>query len=227
MSKKKLLLTIIALPILIAFFLHFSALYAVAGNENCNASRDLNKEINKNTAWVLNEQSLCEYEITFALYDSPKQPETSGWIDAQTLIGSVTKKVGPGEKVYFKIEDSGKACGRQADLFEGSNVLKSPYYYNNLATSVYAIENCGTVPTPTPTTSLTNTPTPTPTSTPGLTSTPGPTNTPTSGPAATPTPVKSILGGFAPTGNTGFIYVIILLGATSLISGMILKKFGN
>jgi hypothetical protein len=225
-SKRRLLLTIITLPILIASFLQFSSVQAVAGNENCNASRDLNKGIDNNTAWVLNEQSLCEYEITFALYDSPKQPETSGWIAAQTLIGSVTKKVSPGEKVYFTIEDSGKACNRQADLFEGSNVLNPPYYYNNLATSVYTVGNCGTTPTPTPTTTLTNTPTPTSTSTPGLTSTPGPgpTNTPAPGPTATPTPVTSVIGGFAGTGNTGFIYVIILLGAVFLISGMILKK---
>ena len=126
--NKRFILTIITLPILIASFLQFSAVQVVAGNQDCNASRDLNKGIDKNTAWVLNEQSSCNYEITFALYDSPKQPETNGWIDAQTLIGSVTKKVNPGEKVYFTISDNGKACTRQADLFEGSNVLKPPYY---------------------------------------------------------------------------------------------------
>ena len=226
MSKKNLLLIIITLPILIASFLHFSAVQVVAGNENCNASRDLNKEIKGNTAWVLNEQSMCEYEITFALYDAPKQPETSGWIAAQTLIGSVTKRVSPGGKVYFTIEDSGEACNRQADLFEGSNVLTPPYYYNNLATSVYGVGNCGITSTPTPTITLTDTPTPAPTTTPGPTSTPGPANTPTPGPAAAaPTLATSVSGVFAGTGNTGFIYVLIFLGAISLISGMILAKF--
>jgi hypothetical protein len=222
-SKRRFLLTIITLPILIASFLQFSSAQIFAGNQDCSASRDLNKGIDKNTAWVLNEQSTCEYEITFALYDSPKQPETSGWIAAQTLIGSVTKKVSPGEKVYFTVPDTGKACARQADLFEGSNVLNPPFYYNNLATSVYTIGNCGTTPSPTPTTTLTNTPTPT--STP--TNTPGSTNTPAPGPTATPTPATSLTGGFAGTGNTGFIYVILIAGAAFLISGMILKKIGK
>lgn len=227
MSKEKLLLTIITLPILIAVFLQFSSTQIFAVNQDCNAARDLNKGIDKNTAWVFNDQSLCEYEITFALYDAPKKPETSGWIDAQILIGSVTKKVYPGEKVYFTVEDSGKACNRQADLFEGSNVLTPPYYYNNLATSVYGVGNCGVTPTPTVTPTSTPTATPTPTNTPAPTVTPGATNTPTPGATNTPTPVKEVLGGLAGTGNSGFIYLVILLGATSLISGMVLRKFGN
>ena len=227
MSKKNLLLTIITLPILIAVFLQFSATKIIAGSENCNAARDLNKGIDRNTAWVLNEQSNCEYEITFALYDAPKKPETGGWVDVQTLIGSVTKKVVPYEKVYFSLEDNGKACNRQADLFEGDNVLTPPYYYNNLATSVYGVGNCGVTPTPTPTSTPdpTATPTPGPTNTPGPTSTPGPANTPAPGPAATPTSAtSSVPGVFAGTGNTGFIYVLIILGAISLISGMVLAK---
>ena len=49
-------------------------------------------------------------------------------------------------------------------------------------------------PTPTPTNTLTSTPTPTPTNTPTLTPTPTPTNTPTSTPTPTPTTVVGPIG---------------------------------
>jgi len=234
MISRRFLLSFFTLPALIAAF--FSANYVsyVYAGDECVAYRDLDKSIDKNTAVVKNNSSSCEYELTLALYDSPQAPDTNGWIEAQTFIGSDTKRVIPGETVNFFVEDKGVACYRQADLFEGSNVKTPPIYENNLATAVYANNaTCVTppvTPTPTNTPTPTQTSTPTPTSTPGPTSTPtpGPTNTPTPGPTATPTPGKGeVLGTMAGTGNTSFIYAIILAGAVSLISGLILRKFNK
>ncbi len=236
-SKKGLFLTIITLPILIfALLASFVPVFA-HGTTQCSASRDLDKSINHNTATVENKSLAgCSYTVTLALYDSPDAPNTQGWIESQSLIGSVTKTLNPGDKMVFYVKDSGQACFRQADLFEGSKVLSTPNYTDNLATDVYS-RSCGVV-TPTPTPCLTNTPTPTvtptptptntPTPGPTATPTPGPTSTPTPGPTATPTPVQgTVASTLASTGNAAIIFAVIIAGAISLISGLILKKLGK
>lgn len=232
MLRKGFLLTIFTLPALITAF--FSANYvsmAYAGNE-CSAVLDLKRELNKNQATVVNNSTSCEYEVTLALYDSPQAQDTVGWIEAQILIGSDTKIVKPGETVNFFVEDTGKTCLRQSDLFEGHVVLQPPLYVSNLETAVYEVP-CPTptviktpTPTETPVPTATSTPIP-PTNTPGPTNTPapGPTSTPAPGPTATPTPGPQ--GVLAITGNTSFIYAVILAGAISVIAGLILKKFSK
>lgn len=231
-SKKYLFLTVITLPSLIIAFLFVNYTGTAYAGEECSAVLDLDKTISNNQATVKNNSDSCEYLITLALYDSPQAPDTNGWIEAQTFIGSDSETVKPGETVNFLVEDTGKSCFRQADLFEGNNIKTPPIYVNNLATAVYASNvTCVTPPvTPTNTPTPTQTPTPTPTNTPGPTETPtpGPTNTPTPGPTSTPTPGKGeVLGTMAGTGNTGFIYAVILAGAVSLISGLILRKFNK
>lgn len=232
MISRRFLLTFFTLPALITAF--FSANYVsdVYAGDECVAYRDLDKSIDGNTATVKNNSSTCEYELTLALYDSPQAQDTIGWIEAQVFIGKDTKTVLPGETVNFFVEDAGKECLRQVDLFQGHEIKQPPHYVNNLGTAVYDVP-CVTptvTPTPTNTPTPTQTPTPTPTNTPGPTETPtpGPTNTPTPGPTSTPTPGKGeVLGTMAGTGNTSFIYAIILAGAVSLISGLILRKFGK
>jgi hypothetical protein len=39
--------------------------------------------------------------------------------------------------------------------------------------------------------------------------------------------IQGVLGAFAGTGNASFIYAIILAGAVSLISGLILRKISK
>jgi hypothetical protein len=50
---------------------------------------------------------------------------------------------------------------------------------------------------------------------------------PTPSPTATPTPRPTVQGVLASTGNSAFIYAIIVTGSTSLIAGLILKKFSK
>lgn len=228
MISRRFLLTFFTLPALIAAF--FSANYVryVYAGDECVAYRDLDKSIDKNTAIVKNNSSSCEYELTLALYDSPQAQDTIGWIEAQIFVGKDTKNVPPGETVNFFVEDIGRECLKQADLFEGHEIKQPPHYLNNLATAVYGVVCVTPTITPTPT----NIPTPTPTATltpiPTETPTPGMTNTPTPEPTATPTPGKGeVLGALAPTGNTFFIYAVILSGAISVIAGLILRKFSK
>lgn len=235
MIRRKILLTIFTLPAFIFGFLSINKLTTVYSAtesvDECSAVLDLDRrKIGDNRFEVINNSSSCGYTLTLALYDSPQVPESNGWVEAQKLIGSDTQTIKPGETVEFFVKDAGKECFRQADLFEGSVALEVPLYISNLETSVYEV-SCITPAvtnalTPTPTLTPTPSPTiiPTPTSGPAPTNTPapGPTSTPAPGPTSTPTPAKGEV--LALTGNTASIYAVIIAGAISLISGLILKK---
>lgn len=236
MISRRFILAFFTLPALITAFMSTSYVGKVRAGDECSAVIELDKSIDRNRATVKNNSSSCEFVVTLALYDSPQEPETIGWILAQTLIGYDTETVKPGETVDFFVEDKGKTCMRQADLFVGSKVLTPPIYVNNLGTDIFRNEGtCVTptvintpTPTPTNTPTPTQTPTPTATSTPTSTPTPEATNTPTPGPTASPTPGPSTTQAvLASTGNTSFIYAVIISGAVSLISGLILRKFGK
>jgi hypothetical protein len=227
---KKLLYTAIALP-----FLSLGASFLLApiaeAYPSCDALTDLQGSVSQNQASVTNYSTNphCVYEATLAVYDSPKEPDTYGWIEAQTLIGSKTVKVAAGETVSITVEGDGPSCVRQSDLIRGSEVFTPPTYRMAMATDVYRTGNCsGPTPTctltPTPTPTVTETPTPTPTGT----LTPTPTNTP--GPTATPTPAPAVAAAstkLASTGNMVFVYGVILVGILSLIAGMVLRKFSK
>lgn len=260
-SKKNLFLTIITLPALIIAFLSISSVSIAHTHgecdrdcsNNCNASQDLDKSLEKNHATVTNfSTNSCEYEVTLALYDSTLQ----GALEDQVYINHVTKTVKPGETVDFLVEDTGKACYKQSDLFLGSEIKKPPYYENNLASNVYEVpcETPTVTPefTPTPTEVITTetptpteiinsgTPIPTESITPTETPTPvPPTETPGQGPTSTPGPGSSssssssspapavAAASLASTGDATLIYIIVLAGAISLISGLIMKKFNR
>ncbi len=96
--------------------------------------------------------------------------------------------------------------------------------------STYLAKNSSytcTACTPTPTPSVSVTPSVTPTVTP----TAGPTETPTPGPSATPTPGTQVgaasANNLASTGNALLIYGSLLAGAASLILGVILRKLNK
>ncbi len=217
MLGRKYLLIIFSLPFFAFGYLTASNVSSIYAGQKCDAVLDLDKSIDKNKATVKNNSASCDHEVTLALYDSPQNKDTFGWIEAQIFLGSDTKIVKSGETVNFFVEDIGVTCLRQADLFKGREIKIPPIYVNNLETAVYD------VPCATPT--IINTPTPTNIPTPTQTPTPGPTSTPTPEPTATPTPGESISQVvLASTGNISFIYAIILAGAISLVAGMILRK---
>jgi len=236
MSSFKILIKNIFVTIFLVAFFIAGLFNPASASMKCDAQRDLGRNLSKNSASVKNNSLMsCSYDVTLALYDSPKEPESFGWIESQSLIGFDTKRVEPGDSVDLFVEDSGQFCYKQADLFLGNHVLSVPIYVNNLATDVYGVP-CVTggptvTPTPTPN-NPTSTPEPTATPTPGPTNTPtpGPTNTPTPGPTNTPTPESGVVEGvraeanLAGTGNTGFIFSVIIAGAVALIAGMLLKK---
>jgi hypothetical protein len=158
------------------------------------------------------------------VYDSPKKENEYGWIEAQTLIGSKTVKVKPGETVEITVEGDKESCLNQSDLIRGSKVFTPPYYRNAMDVDVYSDSSCEVkeTPTPTPTVTPTATPTVTATPTPGVTATP----TPQPGSTATPTPQPTVQG-FAKTGNALMMYALVAAGAASLIAGVVLKKFSK
>jgi hypothetical protein len=147
----------------------------------------------------------------------------------QTIINSETIKVEPGKTEQFSVDGVGDSCRIQADLIRGDKkaILEPPFYINAMDAKIYEVP-CGGGEKPTPTPTATPTPAPTATPTPGpITTSTGPTATPTPGPTATPTPRPTVQGVLASTGNSAFIYAIILTGSTSLIAGLILKKFSK
>ena len=229
LNKKLIASTFFILPVFGAMF--FANAPVAYTSESCNADVELQGTVSHNHAKVTNysQNSSCVYDATLAVYDSPQEPDTYGWIDAQTLIGSKTVKVKPGETVEITVEGKGSSCLNQSDLIRGNKVFTPPYYFNAMATDVYKV-SCGALtPTPscTPTVSETPTPTPTGTLTPTPTTTPGPTATPTPGAGATPTPTSAVAGALASTGNLGFIYMLVTAGVLSLISGLVLRKFSK
>jgi len=155
MLSWKYLLAIFILPAFAFGYLTVSNVSSIYAGEKCDAVLDLDKSIDKNKATVKNNSALCDHEVTLALYDSPQNKDTFGWIEAQIFLGSDTKIVKSGETVNFFVEDIGVTCLRQADLFKGREIKIPPIYVNNLETAVYD------VPCATPT--IINTPTPTPT----------------------------------------------------------------
>lgn len=197
-------------------YLSTAAISHVYANPTCNAEVDLQGTVTRNEASVTNysQNSDCTYDATLAVYDSPQEPDTYGWIEAQKLIGSKTVSVKSGETVTLKVDGKGPSCWNQSDLIRGKDVWTPPVYRNAMDTDVYKVGTCETTPTPTCT--------PTPTTTPGPTATP----TPENGNTPTPTPTK-VQGSLAPTGTTGLIYILILAGVASLITGMVLKRFSK
>jgi len=97
---------------------------------------------------------------------------------------------------------------------------KGPYLAQNVS---YTCTAC--TPTPTPSVSVT------PSITPTVTPTAGPTETPTPGSSATPTPGTQVgaasANNLAGTGNALLIYGSLLAGAASLILGIILRKLSK
>jgi hypothetical protein len=233
----------------ISTLLTLTAAPVVSAHSDCNASVDLQGHVSGNSAQATNYSTnpSCTYDATLAVYDSPKTPETEGWIEAQTLIGSKTVSVPAGQTVDITVEGTGSSCWNQADLIRGKDVLTPPTYSNAVAVDVYAV-SCGS--------QISETPTPTPSCTPSVTETPTPTGeTPTPGQENTPTPTPGSSGGsssssnnssnssssnnsgggssspsvttLASTGNASSIYLIVLFGAAFLISGMVLKRFSK
>ena len=242
-SEKNFLLSIASLPIVLACYLFLSVTSINASNSDysnsdvCNIDVDLQGSVKANHGTVTNysKNSTCVYNATLAVYDSPREPQSAGWIEAQTLIGSKTVSVKSGETVDITVDGQGPSCFSQSDLVRGSEVVTPPYYWNAISVDVYKV-SCGGQVTPTPTftptptagASATPTPTMTPTPTPTETPTPGPSDTPTPTPTLTPTPVPGTVAGvLASTGNSGFVYLVIIAGAVFLISGLILKKFNK
>lgn len=238
--NKKSVFTFILPAILSVLFFVLSVKAAQAGqdynvsNQECKIEADLQGSVSQNSASVTNysQNPNCEYEATLALYNSPQQPGSPRWIDAQTLIGSKTVLVKAGETVNITVEGDSDGCWIQADLIRGRHVLEPPVYVNAMAVDVYSQECEGQVdsitsvmPSPTPTC------TPTPTNIPTPTTTPGATNTPTPDPTNTPTPavgkVQAAEATFAGTGNSALIYSVVLAGAASIIIGLILKRFSR
>jgi hypothetical protein len=201
----------------------------------CDMEKDLQGTVHQNHASVTNYSTnpSCSYDATLAIYDSPQEPNTFGWIDAQTLIDSQSVHVNAGQTVEITVSGTGASCWNQSDLVRTNEAWEKPYYTDAMATDVYKVGSCGgNIPTPTVTPESTCTPTPTltptvtPTAGPTNTPTPGPSATPTPGPAATPTPTERVLG-LAYTGNSLLIYGLVLIGGVSLILGLVFKKFSK
>lgn len=227
MNKK--VFTLPLLTLALGIFGLFGLASDVSAYPECNKLVDLQGKVSKNTAEVTNysKNPACVYDATLAIYDSPKEPNSANWIEAQTLLGSKSVKVNPGETVTLTVDANGSACWRQADLVRLSEAWEKPYYANAMDTDVYRVSCGGATPTPScsPTPTVTPTPTNTPTPTPTGTLTPTPTTTP--GPTATPTPTGTVAGVLAQTGNSVFIVMLLLAGIASLISGIVLKRFSK
>ena len=215
----------------------------------CGDPIKLYGSVNNNTASVSNYSTNpdCEYSATLAIYNIPNTPvfNSDGSVkdadvEDQIFINSNTVAVsGTAKNISISVDDTynGSSCWRQADLIPNySNItptpLVPPKYTNLLASQVY---NVCTTPTPSATPSATEIPTPGPTATP----TPGSSNNnSTSGSGSsggssgsssnsTPQQVAAATAVLASTGNALSIYAIVLGGAISLISGMVLRKAGK
>lgn len=151
MTNRKRFITVSAiLTGLIAALFVFRALTAHAWQEKrCQPEFDLQGSVNKNHATVTNYSihSECVYEATLALYDAPKKPNTPGWIEKQTLLGSKSVTVHASQVVDLEVVDTGKECWRQVDLIRGTGVLTPPYYADAMAAETYEVD-CGNVAPP-------------------------------------------------------------------------------
>ena len=197
-----------------------------------------------NTATVTNyattPNGACQYQAMLALYDSPTGGDqfAPNFLEAQKLINYTVIPVPEGATKTITVSGTGTSCWEQADVIFGYNseVLTplTPPYYSNRPAAVFNI--C-----------ITPTPSVVPSSTPTATLTPGPTATPTPGSSSgssngssnsgsgsgggsnsssnnSPQPMVQAM---AFTGNALMTYAVILTGAASLISGMILRKIGS
>lgn len=209
MFKKHYLIT---LPALITAFL-LTAGFAFVQNSYadkpaCNIETDLYGEFTgdhyRAFVWNNSENPDCVHNATLAMYEVP-QPEGSPlFVDTQRLIRHATQVVKPGEKYELILDSQTDACRIQIDLVRGDVLKEKPYYYNALGAKLIQLKDCGYVE------SVRATATPVPAK--------------GSVEAASTTMKKGVLAG---TGNTTVIYSIIIAGAISLISGMVLKKVGK
>jgi hypothetical protein len=149
--------------------------------QECNFEQNLTISLNRNTAVVKNNSDSCSFTFTLAAYDMPyAQDSHPEWISAQELLGYVSETLNPGDEKTLTVSDSNsKYCRVQTDLFRGTVVLEPPYYVNNLAAEIYALD-CPS-PTATPTPSASPMPTASPVATVAPTTTPTPTIPPAPG----------------------------------------------
>ncbi len=223
-SKKLIISSLLTLPLLGGIALA-NAPVASAYDDSCNLQSsltDLQGTVSRNHAKVTNYSNHCDYKATLVIYDSPKKQDEYGWLEAQTKIGSKTVNVEAGKTVEFSVDVDGPSCLNQSDLIRGGEdqIMNPPYYRMAMDADVYSDDSCEqkTTPTPTPTATVTPTPTNGPTATPTPGSSTSATATPTSQPG---------VSGFAGTGNSLMIYLLILSGAASLVTGMVLKRFSK
>lgn len=142
MNKTKLALTLAAVPVVAGAFLASAVLSPAFASKDCNIDVDLQGTVTKNEASVTNhsKNDACVYDATLAVYESPQEPETHGWIEAQKLIGSKTVSVKAGETVKLKVDGKGSSCWYQADLIRGKKVLTPPVYRTAIDVDVYKID---------------------------------------------------------------------------------------
>lgn len=152
LNKTKLSITLLTAPVVTGVFAASAILSPVAAEE-CNIDVDLQGSVTKNEATVTNhsKNDACVYDATLAVYESPKEPETTGWIEAQKLVGSKTVSVKAGETVNIKVEGKGSSCWYQSDLIRGNKVLETPYYRTAMDVDVYkTTDECKVVESKTP-----------------------------------------------------------------------------
>jgi hypothetical protein len=150
--------------------------------------------------------------------------------DIQTLKGQGWIDIGNGSSwglgdFSYLANNSHYACHGESN---NTQVSCTPTPTETITPSVTETPAPSEIETPTPT--ATDTPAPTETPGPTATPTPGSSNSTSSSEAPTPTPApasNSTAVTLASTGNSFFIYAVVLTGAASLISGMILKKLSK
>lgn len=152
MNKTTLHTALLTIPVVTGAFAASAVLSPVAAEE-CNAETDLQGTVTRNQATVTNHSTndACVYDATFASYNSPKDPETTGWIEAQTLHDSKTVKVKAGETVTLTVKDDVPACFVQTDLVRTDKAWEKPYYRTAMDIDVYKVkDNCAVAESKTP-----------------------------------------------------------------------------
>lgn len=208
MNKNKLIISLATLPVVTGAFVASAVLNPAAATYECDAEKDLQGTVTRNEATVTNHSTneKCAYDATLAVYDSPKEPETTGWIEAQTLIGSKTINVKAGETVTIKVEGTGPSCWNQSDLIRGTGVITPPVYRTAMDTDVYKVKENECKTTTTTTTTNNN-------------------ESPKGGSSSTPTSVTA--SQLAPTGDSIVVLSFLLAGFATLFAGLFLRKAGK
>lgn len=202
--NNKNIIAFLTLPVITGGLLASASLTPVyASQDECNAEVDLQGTVSRNVATVTNhsQNDSCVYDATLAVYDSPKEPETYGWIEAQKLIASKSVSVKAGETITITVDGSGPSCYYQSDLIRGKEVFETPYYRNAMDVDVYQDKS----------TCKNEEVTPTPTTTPN-------------NETKTETKVTEKL---ASTGDIALVYSFILAGFATLAAGLFLRKAGK